>query len=100
MRYQFVRSGGFAGLRLAATIDSDDLPEEDASMLAEELDSARFFLLPNRLDDQDIGADRFQYEIMVDDGSRQHTVEAGESSLPETLQPLVQHLERLARTRR
>ena len=46
------------------------------------------------------GADRFQYEITVEDGNQTHTIAAGESAVPNHLQPLVQHLERLARTRR
>jgi hypothetical protein len=99
MRYHFVRSGGFGGLRLAAIVDSDDLPEEEAALLAEELDSANFFSLPNELEGPQGGADRFQYQITVDNGEKQHTVEAGETALPEPLQPLVQHLEQIARTR-
>lgn len=100
MRYHFVRSGGFAGLRLAATVDSEELPEEEAILLEEELDSAHFFNLPNQLQEPQGGTDRFQYQITVDNGEKQHTVEAGEASLPDTLQPLVQHLERIARTQR
>lgn len=100
MRIEFVRTGGFAGLRLAATIDSDSLPPEEVQQLQEALDSARFFTLPPQLYGEDEGMDRFQYEITVSDGERQHTVQAGDASLPESVQPLVHKLERLARTRR
>jgi hypothetical protein len=100
MRIQFVRTGGFAGMRLAATIDSDQLPHEDAELLKEALDSADFFSLPAHLMAEGGGADRFQYEITVEEGGCQHTVQAGDESLPEDLQPLVRQLERLARTRR
>jgi hypothetical protein len=99
MQIQFVRSGGFAGLRLATTIDMDDLPEAEAHELLEALDSAHFFSLPEQF--MDAGApDRFQYEITVDDGDRQHTVQAGDASLPDHLEPLVRVLERYARTHR
>ncbi len=100
MRYHFVRTGGFAGMRLETTVDSNALPPEEAKTLQQELDSAHFFQLPNQIKEQGGGADRFQYEITVDDGKKKHTVETGEAAMPDTLQPLIQHLELLARTRR
>ncbi len=100
MRIHFVRTGGFAGMRLASTIDSDALPEEENQMLQSELDNAHFFELPSQLTGESGGADRFQYEITVEEGSKRHTIAAGENALPGHVQPLVQHLERLARTSR
>ena len=46
MRIQFVRTGGVAGGQLSATIDSDQLPPEEAELLKEALDSGGFFNLP------------------------------------------------------
>lgn len=100
MRIHFVRTGGFAGMRLVNTIDSEELPEEEVQALESELDNANFFELPAFLSGEMGGADRFQYEITVEDGRQVHTVAAGESSLTGDIQPLVQHLERLARTNR
>lgn len=100
MRIHFVRTGGFAGMRLANTIDSEELPEEELQALENELDNAHFFELPTFLSESSGGADRFQYEITVDDGRKTHTVAGGETALPGHVQPLVQHLERLARTTR
>ena len=100
MRIHFVRTGGFAGMRLANTIDSEELPEEELQALKSELDNAHFFELPPLMSGETGGADRFQYEITVEDGRQKHTVTAGETSLPGNLQPLVQHLELLARTNR
>ena len=100
MRIHFVRTGGFAGMRLANTIDSEELPEDEVHALQSELDNANFFELPSFLAGETGGADRFQYEITVEDGRQKHTIAAGESSLPGNVQPLVQHLERLARTKR
>ncbi len=105
MRIHFVRTGGFAGMRLANTIDSEELPENEVQALESELDNAHFFELPAFLNKEtggagSTGADRFQYEITVEDGRKSHTVTAGESALPGHVQPLVQHLERLARTNR
>jgi len=106
MRIHFVRTGGFAGMQLANTIDSEELPDDEVHALKSELDNANFFELPSFLAGetggagQTGGADRFQYEITVEDGRLKHTIAAGESSLPGNVQPLVQHLERLARTKR
>ncbi len=100
MQIHFVRSGGFAGLRLAATIDSSSLPEDELQELQDELDTADFFSLPDQFTNQEGGADRFQYEITVQQGNKKHTVQSGEAALPDKLQPLVQHLDRLARTQR
>lgn len=102
MRIEFVRTGGFAGLRMATTIDIDSLPPEEAQEIQDALEEAHFFNLPPELNDIDInrGVDRFQYEITVEDGGQKHTIQAGETALPEHLQPLVKKLEWLARTHR
>lgn len=100
MRFHFVRTGGFAGLRLAATIDTEALPDEECELLMDELDNANFFELPPVLGNPSGGADRFQYEVTVEGADNSHRIEAGEAAVPEKLQPLIQHLERLARTSR
>ena len=100
MRIHFMRSGGFAGLSTSADIDSDRLPPDEAQTLQEEVAQANFFELPSRIPARAIGVDRFQYAITIQDGSEVHTVEVGEADMPGALQPLVQHLSRLARARR
>jgi hypothetical protein len=100
MRVNFVRTGGFAGMRIAATIDLDALPDHEAQALQSELQQANFFNLPEQIQAPAGGADRFQYEIVVEAGGKQHRVETGEAGMPEALQPLVQHLELLARSSR
>jgi hypothetical protein len=85
-------------MRLTSTIDSNALPEEEVQALRSELDNAHFFELPTLLSGEAGSADRFQYEITVEDGRKKHKIEAGETALPGHVQPLVQHLERLART--
>jgi hypothetical protein len=74
MRFHFVRTGGFAGLRLAATIDTEVLPEEECELLMDELDNANFFELPSVLEASSGGADRFQYEVTVERDEDQHTI--------------------------
>jgi hypothetical protein len=99
-RVYFERSGGFAGLRLSTTVDSETLEQNEAQRLEQEITQADFFQLPPRLESTGGGADRFEYHIAVAQDARSHTVKVGESSLPDTLRPLVEHLELLLRTRR
>lgn len=98
MRIKIERSGGFAGMLLKATIDTETLPSEQAQELKALLDAAHFFELPAKIPGSSTGADRFQYKIAVEAEGRTHTVETGEESAPSTLQPLLRRLVVLARS--
>lgn len=100
MRIRFERSGGFTGIRLDKTVESETLDTEQAIALQHEIDASGFFDLPEKIISPGGGADRFQYRITVESGGRRHTVEVGEAAMPEQLWPLVQHLTTLARTSR
>jgi emfourin len=100
MRIEFVRTGGFAGMHVAATVDTTKLPPDEARALQANVDAARFFDLPPTIASPAPGADRFQYKIAVEAEGRRHTVELGEAAVPESLQPLIQQLIALARSAR
>lgn len=57
---QFERSGGFAGMRLTAAIDSDTLSPDDAAALRDLIHAASFFDLPAKSRKSPSGADRFR----------------------------------------
>jgi hypothetical protein len=99
MIVDFVRSGGFAAIRLAATIDSRTLPADEAEQLQGLVDAADFFALPARLRSARPGADRFQYSVTVDTDGHRHTVQAGEDAVPPKLNPLIEYLNAAARNR-
>jgi hypothetical protein len=96
----FERTGGFAGIRLATSVDTADLPADEARALEEKIQAARFFEQPGQIRSAGNQPDQFLYKITVEQGGKSHTVEVGESSMPEALRPLVEHLGNLARTRR
>lgn len=96
-RIKFERTGGFAGMRLAADIDLDDLPEEQAKQLREMLDDANFDELPEKLMKGDQVPDGFTYSITVESEKVQHTVITGDTSAPAKLQPLLDLLSQIAR---
>jgi hypothetical protein len=79
MHIQFERTGGFAGMRLTAMIDSNTISSEDAATLRELIQSASFFDLPVKSPKAESGADRFQYKIAVELQGQRHTIEIEES---------------------
>ncbi len=96
----FERSGGVAGMRTTTTVNTDTLPTQEAQMLRDMVDKARFFDLPAVLAaPKSNSADRFQYKLTVEIGGRSHTVETGEAAAPQTLQPLLERLGAMARRR-
>lgn len=95
----FERTGGFAGIRMKTTVDTDELPPHEANPLKDMIYNANFFDLPEEMTSHS-GADRFYYRLTIQDGSRSHTVEMSGSSVPDDLQPLLQELNQLAHSRR
>ncbi len=98
MRIHFERSGGFSGMRFKATIDVESLPPEDGEKLREMIATADFFNLPGKLLSPTSTADGFQYTVTIEESDKQHTVEAGDQMVPDSLRPLLRRLELLART--
>ena len=100
MRVLFERTGGFAGMRVTATIDTESLSQQEARELVEMVHSAGFYELPAVIAAQAPGADRFNYKLTVKDELREHTVRVGESAVSEELETLLQRLNTLARPAR
>ena len=100
MQINFERSGGFAGMRISTTIDTASLGSEETRELQNLIDTANFFALPAMITTTSpAGVDQFQYKLTIETDDRQHTVETGDASAPDTLLPLLQKLTRLARTK-
>lgn len=103
MRISFERSGGLAGMRLTAAIDSDTLTEAEASELKRLVDQAGFFDLsagPGPAGPGGSGADQFVYRVTVETAGRRHTVETTDAAAPPALQPLLAWLNQAARRSR
>jgi hypothetical protein len=93
------RTGGFAGMRVLTTIDTETLPPEQARELESLVEAASFFELPARAKTTPSGADHFNYRISIEAEGRKHTVETSDEVAPETLRPLLRRLTALARSR-
>jgi hypothetical protein len=98
MRIHFERTGGFMGLRIAGTVDTDSLSEEEALPLREMIEAASLFEQPETPSISSSGADLFQYKLVVEDEDRQHTIEITDSTAPEELRPLLRRLTVLTRS--
>ncbi len=92
MKINLKRTGGFTGIPLSVSVDTDELEEEERETLLALVASSQFFSLPEKIPSSSSGADRFQYRITIESSGQSHTVEAGESSIQDTLQPLIRHL--------
>lgn len=99
MRVHFERSGGFAGMRMQASLDTDSMPPEDARTLCDLVEAAGFFELPAAIGEA-AGADQYAFQITVTTDAREHTVTTTGEPLPPAVQALVDWLSRAARRAR
>ena len=92
----FVRSGGFAGLEMVATVDTVDLPADQQELVAR--------LLTADLSGAGVGrpggADQFSYQLEIQQGDRLVRRHWQEPEVPEKVRPLLQSLARQAKPAR
>jgi len=100
MHILFERTGGFAGLKLKASLDADSLPPQQARRLRKLLQQSRFFELPLRLEAPVPRPDRLQYRLTIENNNCVHTVHASEDAIPQTMRPLLDWLTAAARRQR
>jgi hypothetical protein len=96
-KIKFERTGGFAGIRLAAEIEVNELPEDQKKEILELLDELDFEELPAKLGGKMPVPDEFVYSIVVESDEREYKVLAGESTLPGEMQPLIEILESITK---
>ena len=96
-RIKFERTGGFAGIRLAADFKLSDLPDEQARTLANLLGNMAFNELPESFGNTNTIPDGFTYEITVETKQWKHTITTGEVSSPENMETLLALLSQIAR---
>ena len=97
MRIDFVRSGGFGGMRLTASVDTETLDPENASKVQQLVEEADFFSLPRKPRHATSSVDRFQYQVQVVSATEgSHAVLMPETVVPDRLRPLLDYLTDLA----
>lgn len=99
MIIHFERSGGFTGLSLQATINTQELRPEEQEQVKALVEQADFFATElGSFTTQ--GADRFNYTLIIEDGERNRSVTLPEGALPPDWEPLVEYINALARQQR
>jgi hypothetical protein len=98
MKIQLERSGGFTGIPLRSSINTDLLDPEESKTLLEMVESARFFELPASIPSPKAGVDRFNYKLTIEAKEQSHTVEFNEADAPEQLAPLIKRVTLLGRS--
>jgi hypothetical protein len=91
MQVKVERTGGFTGIPLTKTIDSATLSQQEATRLHQLMAAADFFKLPSTIPFTP-QPDRFQYQIIVEQEGKQHSVTVGETAVPAKLKPLLNWL--------
>lgn len=94
MRISFERTGGFAGRSKTKTVDTAEIPANEADQLPLLVEASDFFNLPEYITASTTQADRFEYTLTVEDKERTHTVTVSEAALPGTLRPLIEWLQK------
>ncbi len=99
MRIHFEKSGGFTGIHLATTVDTNELPPQEAARLLQELDQSGLLERdPSTLEGAPgSGPDSITYELTLEVGSYEHTYCMTDETAPDSLQPLFRQLTMLAR---
>jgi hypothetical protein len=100
MRIQFEQSGGIvAGVRRTpVVVDTATLPPEEAKAWHDLVTAANFFDLPASTPAGN-ARDAFSYQVTVESGGRQHTVQTQGGPVPAALSPLIERLRQRARPR-
>jgi hypothetical protein len=100
MLINFTRTGGFAGLRLTRTVDTDTLPPEQAAEISKLITQSAFFQLPEKLLPATPRPDRFEYELSVEAEKQNHSIVVSDAACPDSLRPLLNYLTTLAMVRK
>lgn len=94
MKIIFNQSGGFLGIHRGCELDTETLSPDIAheleklSKTSEILTSGVFF--------SEAGRDMHQYDITIDDGNSEVSVTFDDETLPATVQPLIDYLQKYA----
>ncbi len=96
MRIDFIRTGGVTGVRLTTSVETTELPPDQAVTLHKLLDDSRFFDLPENMAPPKPMPDRFQYSLTVASAEQTHSITVSDGAVPDSLRPLLNYLTTMA----
>jgi len=89
---ELTRSGGLGGLTMAASVDVDGLPPDEAAAVTDALARVDLGALAAQGSGSPSGPDRFQYDLTVSDDGGSRSVTLQESGIPPELRPVIDTL--------
>jgi hypothetical protein len=93
----YKRTGGAMGHELAADFNLDEMPGDMSQRLHNLITETRFFATPVTHEAMS-RPDEFEYTVTIEAGNSIHTVHTTDTSMPESLRPLIDGLTALAKT--
>jgi hypothetical protein len=96
MRISVIRTGGVAGMRREATIDTNRLDRQQSEEIHRLVRAADVAGLPEPAGAVKRGPDRFHYTLTIDEGEKRHAVSFEEERTPEKIRPLLEAVWRAA----
>jgi hypothetical protein len=96
-RVRLTRTGGLAGLKMQAELDTAELEPSQEAEIVRALDGADLDRLEKAPRPTSPMRDAFQYELDVDRGGRTHRIAFSDADWPEPLDPLLSLLSDRAR---
>jgi hypothetical protein len=98
MIVRLVKSGGIAGLKVRAEVDSEQLAPAQQREMKKLVEGAKLFDQPAKPGGRPM-PDQFQYEITVEDEGKAHSFVTNEAAASDELLELVDWLIAAAKTR-
>jgi hypothetical protein len=93
LRIELTRSGGYAGITTKlGELDTTELPDGDAREIEELIRSADVPALEEASPMRGEGADRFQYDLVIEDDKGRRELTMSEDKIPNELRPLIDRL--------
>lgn len=92
----YKRTGGAMGQEMAFDFNLNEMPDDISQRLHNLITASNFFETPT-LNEAISRPDEFEYTVSVDAANSMHTVRTTDSSMPESLRPLIEDLTELAK---
>jgi len=93
----YQRTGGALGQEINISVDLASLPASETHNLMTLIGQSDFFAIPENLAAQST-PDEFQYTITVEAERSKHTIHTSDTTMPNSLRPLLNELTMLAAT--
>lgn len=93
----YKRTGGAIGKEIAVDFNLAEMPANISQRLQNLITESNFFANPV-VNEALSRPDEFEYTVTIDAGNSMHTVRTTDTSMPESLRPLIEDLTELAKT--